>query len=180
MRRWMWPAWKTRKKDAAAPTVATESIFIISAIDAHERRDVATIDTTGAFLHADSYEHIFMVLKGKLDILICNVDKKLYRKYIIFDKRGKNVLYVKMLKALYGMLRSALLFYRKLVKDLLNTDLKRTHTVLVFLTVLTMEKQLTVTFNVDNLRLSHMYLVDITLFTCYLSRIYGNNLVVHR
>ena len=130
---------KSEKEDTASPTVATEIIFITSAIDAHERRDVATIDTTGAFLHADSYEHIFMVLKGKLDILICNVDKKLNRKYIIFDKRGKNVLYVKMLKALYGMLRSALLFYRKLVKDLLNTDLKRTHTVIVFLTVLTME-----------------------------------------
>ena len=41
-------------------------------------------------------------------------------------------------------------------------------------------KQLTVTFHVDDLKLSHMYPFEITLFACYLSSIYGNKLVVHR
>ena len=61
---------------------------------------MGTIDIPDAFLHADSDKHIIMVLKGKIPLLMCHVDPKLYRKYIIFNKRGKPVLYVKMLKAL--------------------------------------------------------------------------------
>ena len=41
-------------------------------------------------------------------------------------------------------------------------------------------KQLTVTFHADNLKLSHMNPFEMTLFACYLYRIYGNNLVVYR
>ena len=44
---------KFEKEDVASPTVATEIIFIASAIDAHERRDVVTIYVPGVFLHAD-------------------------------------------------------------------------------------------------------------------------------
>ena len=101
---------KFEKEEAEYPTVATKSIFITSAIDAHERRDVATIDILGTFIHADSDEHIIMVFKGNLALLMYHVDKKLYRKYIIFDKRGKHVLYVKMFKVLYILLQNALLF----------------------------------------------------------------------
>ena len=41
-------------------------------------------------------------------------------------------------------------------------------------------KQLTVTFHVNNLKLSHTDPFEIKLFACYLSSIYGNNLVVHQ
>ena len=51
-------------------------LIIKSAIDAHGRRDVANIDIPGAFLHGDSYKHIIMVLKGKLSLLMCHMDKK--------------------------------------------------------------------------------------------------------
>ena len=78
---------------------------------------MTTINIPGAFLHADSDEYIIMVLKVKLDLLMCHVEPKLYRKCIISDKRGKPVLHVKMFKALYGMLQIALLLNRKLVKD---------------------------------------------------------------
>ena len=36
-----------------------------------------------------------------------------YQKYVTIE-RGQNVLYITVQKALYGMLKSALLFYRKL------------------------------------------------------------------
>ena len=52
---------------------------------------MATIDIPGAFLHEDSDKNIIMVLKGKLALLMCNVEKKLYRKYIIFYKRGEQI-----------------------------------------------------------------------------------------
>ena len=95
---------KFKEEDAASPTVATEIISIASAIDAHERRDVAAIYIPGSLLHADSDNHIIVILKEKIALLLCKVDPKLYRNYIILDKRSKPVLYVKMLKDLYGMI----------------------------------------------------------------------------
>ena len=53
------------KEDATSPTATIEGIFITSAIEAHEGRDVATIDCPGAFLSALSDEHVHMVLKGR-------------------------------------------------------------------------------------------------------------------
>ncbi len=45
---------------------------------------------------------------------------KLYRKYVTMNAKGKPILYVQLEKAVYGMMKSALLFYRKLVADLLS------------------------------------------------------------
>ncbi len=42
---------------------------------------------------------------------------KLYQQYVILEK-GRSVLYLQSQKALYGMMKSALLFYRKLVSEL--------------------------------------------------------------
>jgi hypothetical protein len=41
----------------------------------------------------------------------------LYRKYISVDRKGVAILCVKMQKAIYGLLRSALLLYKKLDAD---------------------------------------------------------------
>ena len=68
---------KPEKEDVASPTVAIESIFIISALDAHGRRDLATIDIPGALIHADSDDHIIMLLKVKLALLMCYIATKL-------------------------------------------------------------------------------------------------------
>ena len=42
---------------------------------------------------------------------------EVYRKYVAIEK-GEMVLYVQLLKAIYGCLSSALPFYRKLLDDL--------------------------------------------------------------
>ena len=71
---------------------------------------IACFDILGAFLHADVNEDTNMVLKGRLAELMVQVAPNLYRKYITVDRKGTIILYVKMQKALYGLLRSALLF----------------------------------------------------------------------
>jgi hypothetical protein len=48
------------KEEAAVPTVALESVFITTAIDAKEHRKVVTIDIPGAFLHANNEDYIIM------------------------------------------------------------------------------------------------------------------------
>ena len=52
--------------------------------------------------------------------LLVVLQPELYRKYVITSKNGEPMLDVKLLKALYGLLRSALLFYNKLAGDLVD------------------------------------------------------------
>ena len=106
------------KEEATAPTVTSEAIFIQGTIFAHEKRDVATCDIPGAFLQADNPDYVLMRLDGILAELMVQVAPSLYRKYITSNAKGKPILYVQLEKAVYGMMKSALLFYRKLVADL--------------------------------------------------------------
>ena len=55
-----------------------------------------------------------MVLKGELADLMT---PEVYRKYVTVDRKGTPILYVKLQKALYGLMRASLLFYRKLRKE---------------------------------------------------------------
>ena len=82
------------------------------------------MDLPGAYIWADQDELIHMVLRGKLCELLVLAAPELYSPYIQIGKDGKPILYVRLLKALYGCLRSALLFYRKLVKDLKGMGFK--------------------------------------------------------
>ena len=119
-----------------------------------------------------------MHLKGRLAELMATVEPKLYMKYISYDAKVRVELYVKVHKALYGLLRSALLFYLKLVGDL-----KRFGFVLNPYDPCVANKdingeQMTVVWHIDNLQVSHKDPFEITIFARYLSRIYGEKLTV--
>ena len=91
----------TAREDAASPTVATESIFLTTVIDALEGRDVAVIDVPGAFMQADMDELVHVRFTGKMVDLLLEIDQKMYGPCVI--KEGKEtVMYVELLKALYG------------------------------------------------------------------------------
>jgi len=107
-----------QKENGASPTVMNNSVMIQSSIDAHEGRIVVTLDIPSAFLHADLEEEVIMLLRGQLADLMVQVDPKLYGPYLRKTAKGESILYLRMLKAMYGLLRSALLFYLKLTKDL--------------------------------------------------------------
>ena len=47
-----------------------------------------------------------------------HITPQLYQPYVKMDKNGTPILYVRFKKALYGILRSSLLFYRKLRGEL--------------------------------------------------------------
>ena len=98
--------------------MATELVFITVVVNAHEGCNVTCYDIPGAFLHVESDEDITMILKGRLAELMVQVAPTLYRKYISVDRKGTAILYVRMQKAMYGLLRSALLFYSKLMGEL--------------------------------------------------------------
>jgi hypothetical protein len=105
-------------EEAASPTVLTESTFIMAAIAAHEQRAMRCYDIPSAFVNMDVDKDMLMVLKGELAEMMIKIAPQVYRKYVTVGRKGTPILYVKLQKALYGLLRASLLFYRKLRKEL--------------------------------------------------------------
>jgi hypothetical protein len=97
--------------------VSTESTFITGVIAASERRKVRCYDVPSAFVNTDVDEDVIMVLKGELVETMIQIAPQVYRKYVPVDKKGMKLLYVKLQKVLYGLMRASLLFYRKLRKE---------------------------------------------------------------
>ncbi len=81
---------------------------------------MASCDIPGAFLQADNPDFVLMHLAGILAELMVKVAPKLYHKYITTYAKRKPVLYVQLEKEVYGMMKSALLFYQKWVAPVLT------------------------------------------------------------
>jgi len=98
--------------------------MLTAIVDAYEERDVMTADIPNAFIQAempnlddDEEERVMMKITGVLVDLIVEMAPEVYGPYVVFEN-GKKVLYVQVLKALYGMLAAALLWYKKFRADL--------------------------------------------------------------
>ena len=61
-----------------------------------------------------------MLLRGRLAYMMVQVDPSMYRKYVKYLSNGQAILYVRLSKSLCGMLRAALLLYKRLRSDLEN------------------------------------------------------------
>ena len=59
-----------------------------------------------------------MLLKGKIAEMMVRIDPYLYRKYVTYSTKEVPMQYVRLSKALYGMLRAAILFYNRLCSSL--------------------------------------------------------------
>jgi len=65
---------KYAKEETTSLTVSTDALMISLMIDAKERRDVATADVEGAYLHADMEDFVLLNLVGKVVNIICQVN----------------------------------------------------------------------------------------------------------
>ena len=86
-------------------------------VNTWEDRDVATADVSGAYLHADMDDYTLLKLEGEAVEILCSVNEE-YEQFVCHEN-GKKVLYLRLLKALYGCVKSALLWY-----ELFSTTLK--------------------------------------------------------
>ncbi len=98
------------------PIVSTESTFITASIAASKKRKVRCYNVQSAFVNMDVDEYILMVLKGELADMMVQIVPQVYMKYVTMDRKMTKILHVKLQKALYGLMRASLLFYRKLRK----------------------------------------------------------------
>ena len=99
-----------------------------------------------------------------------SIDLNIYRKYIIMSSKGEPMLYVCLSKALYGLLQSALLFYRKLQSELENHGFKVNPYDPCVANKMINGKQMTVTWYVDDLKISHMDSNEVTTFMEHLRK----------
>ena len=170
----------TPKEDAASPTVSTESTFITASIAAHERLVIRCCNIPSAFVNTNIDEDVIMVLKGDLAEMMIQVAPEVYRKYVAIDKKGTKIFYVKLQKALYGLMRASLLFYRKLRKEFEAWGFTiNPYDPCVANKTTDGGKQLTVVWHVDDLMASCEDDFELTKFSCYLAKIYGPKLSMH-
>ena len=139
----------------ASPTVTTEVVFLTCIIEAKEGREVAVVNLPGAFLHAENEDDNDMLMKGRLTELMVMAAPQTYRKFITIEKEQR-VLYMKVQKAPYAMLKSALLFYQKLCKDLENMGFEVNSYNPCVANKMVNGAQMMVTWHIDDLKISHI------------------------
>ena len=150
----------TDRDEAASPTAMAESILITATIDAKQRRDVMTADIPNAFVQTDvgpakKGERIIMKIRGQLVDILIEIAPEIYEQYVVYEGKAK-VLYVQMLKALYGMLQSSLLYYKKFRKDIEEIGFVVNPYDPCVANRNVNGKQQTVTWHVDDLKSSHV------------------------
>ena len=106
------------KEESFSPTIQLESLMMFLMIDAKENRDVATADIVGAYLLAEMQDKVIVKLKVTSVDVLCEANNK-YKDFVIFENNTK-VIYLRLSRALYGCVQSALLWYHTFVDKLLK------------------------------------------------------------
>lgn len=95
-------------------------------IDAFERRDVAPADLPGAFLQTKMPEDepdVHVMIEGRMAELLAKILPETYQKYV-HKHSGQSMIYCRLNVALYGTLKAALLFWKKLTLFLVEDGFK--------------------------------------------------------
>jgi hypothetical protein len=126
--------------------------MLTSVIDTLEGRHVATANIPGAFMQANMDEVVHMQLASKMVELLLRIALE-YEQYVVIEG-GQRVLYVLLLKALYGTMCAALLFWRKLTSKLQEWGLEIIPYDPCVANKTVNGSQCTVMWHVDNLKIS--------------------------
>ena len=152
--------------------------MLTSVIDAHEGRDIMSADIPNAFIQAHMPEtkpggdRVIMKATGVLVDLLVALAPDTYGTYVVFEN-GKKVLYLEVLRALYGMLVASLLWYIKFTKDLKKIGFKFNPYDPCVANRKERGKQHTIKFHVDDLMSSHIDPRVNDEFDVWLNKKYG-------
>jgi len=139
----------------SSPTAALESIVSTLLIDAYEKRYVAIADVPGAYLHAlmPADKLVLLKLRGKFVDIMCQVNPE-YKPYVRYEGKCK-VLYLHVLRAIYGCLESALLWYNLYSSTLQKLGFTLNPYDLCVANKVIDGSQCTIVFYVDDNKISH-------------------------
>ena len=175
------------REDAASPTAALESIILTGVVEAHEKRDIMCVDIPNAFIQTllppikDGNERVIMKITGPLVDMLVELNQALYAPYVVMEK-GRKVLYVVVLRAIYGMLEAALLWYKKFRNELEGVGFKFNPYDPCVANRVVRKLQQTIVFHVDDLKSSHKDPKVNDEFVIWLNKKYGEHgaVAVHR
>ena len=162
----------TAKEDASSPTIATEAVFLTAVIDAMEQREVAVFDVPGAFMQADMDKLIHVQFTNKMMDLLLEINRDMYEPCVTLEK-NERVMYVELLKALYGTLRTAHLLWEKFSSKLKEWGFEMNKYDPCIANKIVNGTQMTVAWHVDDLKVSHKMLSAIQEFAELLNKEFG-------
>ena len=142
-------------ESVASPTVSLEALMSTLVIDAHEKRDVAIFDVPGAYLHAKFPKDklVLMRLKDEFVDIMCKVNPEFLKH--VKQEKGRKVLYLRVLRALYGCIESALMWYNLFAKTLVDMGFILNPYDRCVANKTVNGSQLTVAWYVDDCKVSH-------------------------
>ncbi|MGA0888342.1 MAG: Ty1/Copia family ribonuclease HI [bacterium] len=164
-------------EDTASPTCLTESLLLTATIDAHEERDVMVADVPNAFIQADMPEaekgkRVILKIIGPLVDELVRCDHKKFSEFVVMEN-GHKVLYLIVLKALYGMLDASLRWYVKFRGDLETIGFKFNFYDPCVANRNLVGAQQTIRFHVDDIMSSHVAQKVNDKFLKWLNKSYG-------
>jgi len=149
------------KAETSSSALTLEAFVATLAVDAVESRDVATADIAGAYLKADQPDHVMIKMRGPAVQAILRVDSRKYKPYVSKEK-GEEVLYMKLLKAMYGTLTAALLWYQMFARTLVSIGFVINRYDTCVANKMINGSQFTICWYVDDLKLSHVDKREVT------------------
>ena len=163
-------------ESVASPVASTDAIFSSFIIDAYEGREVAVCDIFGAFLHPEmprkvEDEHVLMKFVGRaIDILI-----ELNPEYgeCVIEEKGQRVLYVEVLRSIYGCIEAALLWYEMFKKSLEKMGFVINPYDRCVANAIIDGTQCTIVWYVDDCKLSHLKREVLEKIMTDLQKMYG-------
>ena len=121
-----------------------------------------------------------MLLKGQLAKLMVITLPLIYQKCVTVNTKGKKILCMKMKKAFYGMLKSDVLFYRKLFCDLKRVGFTINPYDPCVAKKEIKGKQMTIIWHVNDLKISHVDANEVGKMIKYLKSIHGQKITEKR
>ena len=145
------------EESITSPTVSNEGLLSTFVIDAYEGRNIAVVDIPGAYLHAGvnhDKRRVIIKLQDEFVDMMCQVNEK-YKAYVCYEK-GRKTLYLKLLRALYGCIESALLWYELFTSTLKNMGFSLNPYDKCIANKIINGSQCTIVWYVDDAKISHI------------------------
>ena len=83
---------------------------------ASKGRKIASANVRAAYIHAEMDDFVVIKLQGPIMDILCEM-KPECKKFVVYEN-GKAILYMQLLKALYGCIKSTLLWYELFTGEL--------------------------------------------------------------
>jgi hypothetical protein len=127
-------------------------------------------------MQSDMEGDVIMKLEGVMAEVIIKIDQRKYKKHTIIE-RGKPVVYVRLKKALYGTLQSALLFWQNLSTQLEEWGFEINPYDFCVANKMVDGEQCTIVWHVDDLKIFHVSAKAVTTILGMLDSRYGQEIV---